>query len=59
MPGTRTSPDYMRFFDKPGKEDIAPDENNKIPYEKLYTKLISIRTVFDYGFAGADVYRIF
>ena len=59
MLGTRVSPDYLRFFDKAGTEEIHPDENNEKWYNNLYTKYISIRTVFDYGFAEANIYRIF
>lgn len=56
---TRLSPGFMEFFDKAGQNPIEPDSKNESLYTLLYTSHISIRTVFDYGFAGSDVYKIF
>lgn len=57
--GFRISPGFIEYFDKEGKAQIHPDENNMKWYNLLYTSRISIRTVFDYGFANNNIYSIF
>ena len=57
----RLSPNYMEFFDKEGTDQIHAEDRNKDTYTVLYTSKISIRTIFDYSFAGGDksIYSIF
>ena len=58
-PTVRLSPGYIEYFDKEGTSQIHEDKNNLMQYNSLYTSRISIRTVFDYGFANNAIYDIF
>lgn len=53
------SPGFIEYFDKAGEESIHADKNNEKWYDLLYSNRISIRTTFDYGFMGVDIYQIF
>ena len=56
----RLSPNYLEYFDKEGTSSIHSEKRNTDMYQSLYTRLISIRTTFDYGFVGdSNIYSIF